>query len=240
MEYVSDDRMLTIPLAQHGAEKRPLPCLEVELLDEVLRIALAYKDADSLKHIKNLLHPSQTTAQNAFTDTMRMLPVAYETRLVKRGFKESGYSIVKKYIASRVDAPMLSLLIDEATTIREGGRRNVDGRSLYDAPATPVLYLLYKQVKPGETDFRDAITEMKNIISLVSEVKTQREIIHSRLAKPVEQASNYRAFIELVNKARSLYVISAEERRSLEKRWREVPEERAPIEEDLKRRIEPK
>jgi hypothetical protein len=239
MEYVSDDRLLTIPLSQVGLELRSLPVLEVDVWNDQIALAIAYRDANSLKHLKNILHPSQIKARDEVINAMKCLPSAFETRLSKRGFKEVGYSIEKKYLTSKVDAGMLSLLINEAETIRAGGRRTVDGRSVYEAPASPVLYLLFRQVKKGEAEFRDALVGMKTVISLISGVKTQREIIHSRLTKPVEQASNYRVFIELVNKARSLYVISAEERRSLEKRLREVPEERGPIEEDLKRRVGP-
>jgi hypothetical protein len=239
MEYVSTDGILTIPLAEQGAEKRPLPTLEVELREDDLCIALVYRNANSLRHLKNLLHPTQTASQGAFTDSMKMLPVLFETLLLKRGFKESDYSLVKKYVASRVDTPMLSLLIEEAETIRSGGRKTYDGGSVYEAPATPVLCLLYKQQKSSEADLRETLVNMNPIILLITGVKTQREIIHSRLSKPVNEAKKYREFIELINKARSIDIISAEERRSLEKRWREVPEERGPIEEDLKRRINP-
>jgi len=239
MEYVSEGHTLTIPLAELEAETRPLPSLEIQLDDTILHIALVYRNSESIRHLKNLLHPTQTNAQTAFTDSMRLLPVAFETRLSKRGFKETENLLVKKYVASRVDASILSLLIDETETIRTGGRRTVDGRSFYEAPATPLFYLLHRELKLDYAEFSQALADIKPIISLVSGVKTQREIIHSRLSKPVDQAKNYRTFIELINKARSLYVISAEERRSLEKKWREVPEERGPIEEDLRRRVEP-
>jgi len=237
MEYVSGENVLTVPLAQQGSEKKPMPCLEIELGEDVLRIALVYRNAECLRHLKNILHPSQMDAQGAFTDSMRTLPVAFETRLSKRGFKETDFVLVKKYVASRVDAQMLSLLIEEAEAIRAGGRRTVDGRSIYEAPATPTLYLLFKQVKSSEVELQDAIVQMKQVITLVSGVKTQREIIHSHISKPVDQANQYHGFVELLNKARGLDVISAEERRHIDKWWRESPEEREHLSEDLKRRI---
>jgi hypothetical protein len=239
MEFVSENRILSIPLSEGEREARSLPDIEVEEVDDHMNVSLLYKNSESLRLLRNLLHPTQNTAQVAFTDSMRILPVAFETRLLKRGFKETtGYSIVKKYIANKIDTSMLSLMIKEAETIRSGGRRSVDGQSVYEAPATPVLILLFKQVKVSEIELRETLTQMKPIINLVLSVKTQREIIHARLTKPVEQANRYREFIDLINKARSLYLITAEERRSLEKRWREIPEEREPIEEDLSRRIE--
>ncbi len=235
MEYVSDDQM-SVPIANTDAEPRPLPTIELGLGDEVIRLALVYGDAASLRHLKNLFHPTQSEAQRAFADSMRMLPVAFETRLSRRGFREEGFSVIKKYVASRVDASVLRLLVEEAEVIRAGGRRAVDGRSVYEAPATTMLSLLFVQVKVGD-ECREALTQMRRVIEVASTIKTQREMIHSRISKPVATSSRYRDFIELLNKARSNYVISADERRSLDKRWRDAPDERDVIEEDLRRRI---
>jgi len=237
MEYVSEDRLLTVPLARREPEGRPLPVIEVEVRDEQLSVNIAYRDAECLRHLRNILHPSQVEAQEAFTAAMRLLPVVFETRLTKRAFKESNFTLVKKYLANRVDSALLSLLVEEAEAMRSGGRQNLDGRSVYLAPAKPVLQLVYAQIEPTEDALRAILNEMKSVLYVVSAVKTQREIIHSRLAKPLDQANKYRDFIELLNKARGQVLISAEERRSLEKKWREIPEERGPIEEDLKRRL---
>jgi hypothetical protein len=236
LEYVSSDGVLTIPL-DCGDVERPLPIIEVKPTNEILRIGLVYGGADEIKHLRNLLHPSQVEAQRAFNDTMKLLPVAFETRLYKRAFKEANYTFVRKYVASRVDSQMLGMLIDEAEAIRSGGRRSVDGRSVYEAPATPLLYLVYAEMKKGGVEFQVALSQMKALVALIVGIKTQREMIHSRISKPVEQANQYRVVSQLLNKARSQDLISAAERRDLEKKWREVPEERGTIEEDLKCRL---
>jgi hypothetical protein len=237
LEYVSSDGVLTIPLVCGDAEDKPLPVLEAKPTNDLLRIGLVYRGGDELRHLKNLLHPSQIEAQKAFNDTMKLIPVAFETRLYKRAFKEDSYAFVKKYVASRVDSQMLGLLIDEAEVIRSGGRRSVDGRSVYEAPATPLLYLLHVEVKNGDAELRAALSQMKALVALVVGVKTQREMIHSRISKPVEQANQYRVISQLLNRARSQDLISAGERRDLEKKWRDVTEERGAIEEELKRKL---
>ena len=237
MEFVSDDRLLTIPLSSGDKEKRPLPVIEVEEVGDRLSVSLVYRDSESLRHLRNLLHPSQVDVQGAFNKVMRLLPVSFETRLSKRGFKETLFTLQKKYIASRVDAAMLQLLIKEAEVIRSGGRRSASGENLYEAPATPVLQVVYAQTKVDEGEFGKTLSDMRQIVTLLSTVKTQREIIHSRIANPVDEAAKYRGFIELLNKARYLGMVSAEERRGLDKRWRETPDERGPMEEDLKRRL---
>ena len=237
MEFVSDNRLLTIPLSEGDGDKRPLPLFEVEETGDHLSVSVVYRDSESLRHLRNLLHPSQDEAQDAFNKVMRLLPVSFETRLLKRSFKEESFTLQKKYIASRVDAAMLQLLIEEAEVIRSGGRRSASGRSLYEAPATPILQVLYAQIKPDEDELRKTVSDMKQMVTFLAAIKTQREIIHSRIAKPVDEATRYRGFIELLNKARYLGMVSAEERRGLDKRWRETPDERGPMEEDLKRRL---
>jgi hypothetical protein len=237
MEYVSDDRWLTIPLYSGDKEKRPLPVIEVEESDKELSVSLVYREAESLRHLRNILHPSQVEEQSSFSATMKLLPISFETRLLKRGFKENSFSLQKKYVACRVDAAMLSRLIDEAEVVRSGGRKTSSGRSVYEAPATPVLQVVYARVNADEGEVRRVLLEMKQVIVLLLAVKTQREIIHSRIAKPVDEAVRYRGLIDLLNKARYLGMLSAEERRGLDKKWRETPEERGPIEEDLRRRL---
>ena len=239
MEYVSGE-VLTVPVVGVGEESRPMPVLEVAPGNDFVTISLIYRDAEALKHFENILHPSQSSDLGKLETSLRDLPAAFETSLLKRGFKEdTGFAPSRKYVASRVDGSILRLLIGESKVIRSGGRRNVDDRSVYEAPATPILRLIHVKVNAIDGELGAAVLALKPTLAILSTAKTQREIIHSKFAKPVHQANKYRAFVELINKARSLYVISAEERRSLEKKWREVPEERDPIEEDLKRRIGP-
>jgi len=237
MEYVSDDKLLTIPLSRLDREKRPQPVIEVEEFGEQLIVSVVYRDAESLRHLRNILHPSQLEEQGFFNAAMRQLPVFFETRLSMRGFKEASFIIQKKYLASRVDTAMLSRLIEEAEVIRSGGRRTLSGQSVYEAPATPILQVVYAQIKSDECELRRTLFEMMPVITILTEIKTQRELIHSRIAKPVDDAVMYREFIDLLNRARKIGLVSAEERRGLEKKWRETPDERKPIEEDLRRKL---
>ena len=237
MEYVSDG-VLTVPVMGVGGEKRPMPVLEVTSGGEWLTLAIAYRDAEGVKHLRNLLHPSQSADLGRLEAAMRALPVSFETRLLKKGFRDNaGFNLTKKYIAARVDGAVLPLLMGETETIRSGGRRNMDGGSVYEAPATPVLQLAHAMVKANETEFRAALEALRSTLAVLSAVKTQREIIHSRLAKPVDQANKYRGFVELLNRARGDDFISSEERRAAEKRWRENPGDRELVEEELRRKM---
>jgi hypothetical protein len=92
-------------------------------------------------------------------------------------------------------------------------------------------------VKQEEDYFRAALEAVKPILGLLAAVKTQREMIHSRVSGPVDKANPYRGFVDLLNRARSGGFISPEERRAMEKRWRESLDERKYLEEELKRKI---
>jgi len=237
MEYVSEG-VLTVPVVGIGEEQRPTPVVEVALPGDEVTLAIVYRDAESLRHLKNLLHASQTADLEGFSVVMRLLPAAFETRLLKKGFRdEGGFGVSKKYVACRVDGDVLQRLIEEAEVIRSGGRRNVDGRSIYEAPATPVLQLVSVSVKHEEDDFKAALEAVKPILGLLAAVKTQREIIHSRVSKPVDKENTYRGFVDLLNRARSGDFISSEERRAMEKRWRESLDERKYLEEELRRKM---
>ncbi|MFA5869691.1 MAG: hypothetical protein WC941_08340 [Candidatus Bathyarchaeia archaeon] len=237
MEYVSDG-VLTVPVLGVGEERRPLPALEVTSSGEWLALAIVYRDAEGVKHLRNLLHPSQSAELGRLEAALRALPVSFETRLLKRGFRDdSGFSLSRKYVAARVDGTVLQLIVGETETIRSGGRRNVDGQSVYEAPAKPVLQLAMVRVKADEVEFSAALVALRPTLAVLSSVKTQREIIHSRLAKPVAQATRYRSFIELLNRARGDDYISSEERRAAEKRWRENPDDREQVEEELRRKM---
>jgi hypothetical protein len=237
LEYVSEGA-LTVPVASIGEEQRPTPAVEVALPGDEVTLAIVYRDVESLRHLKNIFHASQMKDLEGFSAVMRLLPAAFGTRLLKKGFRdEGGVGVSKKYVACRVDSEVLRHLVDEAGAMRSGGRRNVDGRSVYEAPATPVLQLVSVKVKQKEDDFRAALEAVKPILGLLAAVKTRREIIHSRVSKPVDKENTYRGFVDLLNRARSGDFISSEERRAMEKRWRESLDERKYLEEELKRKM---
>jgi hypothetical protein len=237
MEYVSEG-VLTVPVVGVGEERRPTPVVEVALPGDEATLAIVYRDAESLRHLKNLLHASQTVELEGFSAAMRLLPAAFETRLLKKEFRgEGGFVMSRKYIACRVDGDVLQRLVEETGAMRSGGRRNIDGRSVYEAPATPVLQLVSVSVKQKEDDFKAALEAVKPILGLLAAVKTQREMIHSRVPKPVDKENTYRGFVDLLNRARSGDFISSEERRAMEKRWRESLDERKYLEEELRRKM---
>jgi hypothetical protein len=238
MEYVSTEGVLTIPVVGVVGDLKPMPVIEVSPRGEEVSLAISYRDAACLRHLKNLLHPSQTSELENFVAVMRLLPASFETLLMKGGLHDGlEFNVFRKYVSCRVDSTVLQLLIGEAELLRSGGRRIVEGRSVYEAPTTPNLLLISVKVKVEGNEFKSTLQTLRPVIEHLTAIKTQREIIHSRLAKPGNQAKQYRIFIDLLNKARSENFILSEERRTLEKRWRDDPDSRIELEEELKRKI---
>jgi hypothetical protein len=118
-----------------------------------------------------------------------------------------------------------------------GGRRTIDGRSVYYAPATPLLQLVLLKVTRNEEEVKSALITIRPLLEIITAVKTQREVIHARLTKPIDQTKQYREFVELLNRARNAGHISSEERRMLEKKGRDNPEDRQQINEELKKKL---
>jgi len=238
MEYLSEDIGLTVPVVGVGEEHKPMPTLEVTLQEEEVNLSITYRTSMSMKHLKNIFHESQKSELERLTLVMKQLPVAYETRLLKKGFREEGsFTLSRKYLACRVDGTVLQHILGEAEAMRTGGRRTIDGRSVYDAPATPLIQLVLLKVTRNEEEVKTALDTIKPLLEIITAVKTQREVIHARLTKPVDQTKQYREFIDLLNKARSAGHISSEERRTLEKKGRDNPEDRQQIREGLKKKL---
>lgn len=238
MEYVSDDTGLTVPIVGVGEEQKPMPIIEVNLQREEITLSITYRTSESMKHLKNIFHESQKTELENLTQAMKLIPMTYETRLIRRSNREErSFTISRKYLTCRVDSTMLQHILGEAEAIRRGGRRTIDGSSVYDAPTTPLLQLVIIKVKKNEDEVKTSIKTIQPIIETLTAIKTQREIIRARLTKPFDQTKKYREFVDLLNMARNAGQISSEERRILEKKGRDNPEERQLINEELKRKL---
>jgi hypothetical protein len=238
MEYLSEGIGLTVPIIGVGEEQKPMPILEVTLQGEEIMLSITYRTSKSMKHLKNIFHESQKSELERLMLVMKQLPVTYETRLLKKGFREEGsFTLSRKYLASRVDSAVLQHILSEAEIMRMGGRRTIAGRSVYDAPATPLLQLVLLKVTRNEEEVKTALNTIKPLLEIITAVKTQREVIHARLTKPVDQTKQYREFVDLLNRARNAGHISSEERRMLEKKGRDNSEDRQRINEELKKKL---
>jgi hypothetical protein len=124
--------------------------------------------------------------------------------------------------------------------LRKGGIHVLNNQSVYISPKTPQLYLTWVRVPLIEAKFITALREIKPIYKTLKGIKTQREIISEGLRKPKIKRNIYRKFIESLNEARKLDLISAEKRREFNKKWREEQDKRESLMEQLKELIKHK
>ena len=73
MEFVSSDGILTVPILGVGEESRPTPVIQFTMRGEEVTFAITYTELDAFRHLKNILHATQTQELDAFKAAMRLL-----------------------------------------------------------------------------------------------------------------------------------------------------------------------
>jgi hypothetical protein len=148
--------------------------------------------------------------------------------------KSNWNYFLRKYVTARLDIQLIERIIEEMENFRKGGRQIQNNQSVYVTPKTPQLYLTRISVPLIESVLKEVLREIKPIYSTVMGIKTQREIISDRLRKPRIKRNIYREFINSLNEARKQDIISAEQRREYNKKWREDEDERENLMEKLR------
>lgn len=227
MENVSTEDVLTVPLRESEmAGGKPLPSLRLWLRDQGLELAIVYGSKESVEHLKNIFRETHREEHAMLFTLLGGLHIGYETRLYTGSGEGSDLELKRRYLSSRMDGGLLRRLLDEADELRKGGRRIINNHSVYVKPESPEIHLASVSNPLSQDTFREALIEMKPLIELLSGIKTRREIIRERLARPRKMRNVYKEFVEALNQARAEGLISAERRRELDRRWRQSEEER--------------
>jgi hypothetical protein len=227
MENVSTEDVLTVPLGEPEiAENKPLPSLRLRLRDQGLELAIVYESKKSIEHLENIYRETHREEHDRLFKLLGGLPTVYETKLYSRSGEGSDRELGRRYLSSRLDGELLRRLLDEVDELRRGGRRTVNNQSVYVKPQTPEVHLASVSNPLNQVALRKSLREMKPLIELLSGIKTRREVIRERLAKPRKTRNIYKEFVEVLNRARAEGLISAEQRRELDERWRLYEEER--------------
>jgi uncharacterized protein len=227
MENVSTEDVLTVPLGEPGkADGKPLPSLHMRLRDQRLELAIAYESKKSLDHLENIFRDTHREEHERLFTLLGGLHAGYETKLIGRSGEGSNPELIRRYLSSRLDGELLKRILEEADTLRKGGRRVVNNQSVYVQPQTPEVHLVTVSNALNQEALRETLREMRPLIELLLGIKTQREIIRERLGRPRKERNVYREFVDALNEARAQGMISAERRRELDKRWRQYEDER--------------
>lgn len=228
MENVSIDDQFTAPTGQEHLPRnkaKPLPQLCIKLSDTGIELGIIYRETEQLELLKNIFRETHSQDMEKLLSTLKELDPSYETVLYSKQRNEKPM-LLRKYVSARVDAQLLERVIEEAESLRKGGRQIVNNQSVYVPPRTPMLYMTRIKTELDEFKYRDALTVIKPLFTVLTRIKTQREIISDRLSKPKQRRNMYREFIEALNEARGKDLISAVRRREINKKWRDNEDER--------------
>lgn len=241
MEYVSpDDWFLAPTIKSHeDKSKKELPQIYFALTDTQIKISIAYKTKNSIDHFQNIFRDTHQTEKKELLDILTKLDPSYETTLYKTNKDTDKPEILRKYVTNRLDEQLIQRMIEEADNLRKGGRQIQNNQSTYVPPQNPTLHLVEARLPLNETQFTETLQTIKPIYKILTEIKTQQEIIAEQLEKPKKQRNLYREFVDLLNQARKQGLISAERRRELNARWRMYPDEHEDLIDGLKKLLNP-
>ena len=236
MENVSIDDQFTAPTGQEHLPRnkaKPLPQLSIKLSDTGIELGIIYQETEQLELLKNIFRETHSRDLEKLLSSLDELDPSYETVLYSQQ-SDKKPMLLRKYVTARVDAQLLERIIEEAESLRKGGRQIVNNQSVYVQPRSPMLYMTRINTPLDEFKYRDALSVIKPLFKVLTGIKTQREIISDRLSKPRQRRNMYREFIEALNKARNDDLISAERRREINKKWRDNEDEREELMDYLK------
>lgn len=242
MENVTpDDQFITPTGLEHlpDNKKKAIPKISLRLSDSNIELGILYDNQESLELLSNIFKDIHKNDLKQLLNQFQSLGSNYET-LLYRQEQNKNPELFRKYITARLDLKLLGRVIDEMLNLNKGGTQIQNNLTLYLRPKTPQLYLTRVNVSLLESKFTKALGEIKPIYTTVKGIKTQREIISDRLRKPKIQRNMYREFIESLNEARKLDLISAGKRREFNKKWREEKDKRESLMEQIKEILDPK
>jgi hypothetical protein len=235
MENVTLDDKLVIPEAKETKDKAQ-PHIFFKLTDEKVTLGIDYDSKKAVDHLMNLFNDTHTEEKKMLFNLLSGLDASYETLLYKNT-RDSKSEILRSYVAARMDEELLKRIIDEADSLRRGGRQVVNNSSVYVPPQNPVISIVEAKTPLDQNAFLRAARELKPIFKLLVGLKTRREIIREKLQKPVVTRNLYREFIECLNEARSRGLLGAKEWRDLNKQWRENETDRERLLEEISERL---
>jgi hypothetical protein len=241
MEYVTHEDMLVVPTIEEEKPRnlrKSIPNLTLQLKDDSVEVRITYRDRESVELLRNLLKESHKHQFNMLMEELNRLDPSYETILYSKTRDEEKPRLIRKYVTYRLDNQLIERVIDESERLRRGGTQASKDISKYVLPETPE-FVLIRQIIPLRTEeFVKALQKLKPIYKILIKVKTQRELISAKLSRPRLKRNLYREFIEVLNEARNKNMITAEQRRKLNDKWRKDEESREDLIDELKEMLE--
>jgi hypothetical protein len=237
MECVTPDDVLVIPTIEEDNprnQRKAIPNLTIQLKDDSIEVRITYRNRESVVLLRNLLKETHKPQFNKLIEDFSRLDPSYETILYTKTRDDEKPKIIRKYVSSRLDNQIIERILDESERLRRGGWQESHDNSTYALPEIPEFILIRKITLLTTEEYVKVLHDLKPIYKILVNVKTNRELISSKLSKPRHKRNLYREFIEALNETRSMNLISAEERRKLNDKWRKDEEGREDLINKLK------
>lgn len=208
------------------------PRLMLKVEKEWITFAISYETPEGLNRLRNVLNMQGNRASAELLAQLNKLDSRFKTKLFKRTELQNNvaYSEVKSFISNKLDATLLSRLIVDAEAIKQEGLR---ARKSSQEKLTPSLSLVYLSFESNLSQHGNFLVAMKPIYDLTLNLRENAAMPLPRIDKMKVEANTYRIFVGLLNEARKKNLISAEQRRAMDKRWRDEVESRLVLNEEL-------
>ena len=208
------------------------PSIILRVEEEWITFGIAYETPEGLARLRNVLNMRNSPVATELVGLLKGLDPRFKTKLQRKTEANGkvGYVEVKSYVSAKVDAYLLTLMLVDAEAIKQEGFKARGGPKL-----SPSLSIAQISVQPEPRDFAECLRTLKPLHELASNLRSRAAAPRIKVDKARVDIDSYRAFTLMLNEARGKDMISAESRRAMDKKWREDPESREILAEELGR-----
>jgi len=208
------------------------PKIMLKVEKEWITFAISYETPEGLIRLRNVLNMQRNRASGELLTQLNKLDSRFKTKLFKRIETQNNviYTEVKSFISNKLDATILKSLIVDAEAIKQEGLKK---RKNSQEKLTASFSLVYLSFESNILNYANFLSAMKLIYDLTLNLRENVAKPLPKIDKANVEASNYRIFVGLLNEARKKNLISAEQRRGKDKRWRDEAESRFVLTEEL-------
>ena len=214
------------------------PKIMLRVEKEWITFAISYETPEGLNRLRNVLNMQGNRASTELLVQLNKLDSRFKTKLFKRIEIQNNavYTEIKSFISNKLDATLLKSLIVDAEAIKQEGLRI---RKNSQEKLTFSFSLVYLSFESNLPNFANFLAAMKPIYDLTLNLRENAATPLPKIDKANVEASTYRIFVGLLNDARKKNLISAEQRREKDKRWRGEAESRLVLTEELNNLLKP-
>jgi hypothetical protein len=196
---------------------------------EWVSVAVAFETKEGLARLRSQFGHRKTPAADQLLTLLKESDARFKTKLQKKTEKPGAvsYSEVKSVISCKIDQFAFTRLIIEADAVKQE-----DGK---EGRATASLSLLHLMIPLDQALLERNLPTVKRVYDLARSLNASSAPLPKLVSFTKTDSGGYRQYIEMLNDARSQDIVSAEQRRDLDRRWRENPGDRPELVEDLTR-----